>query len=159
MSKTVVIAGAGHAAGQVVASLRQHKFDGRIVLVGDESYLPYQRPPLSKKYLAGEMPAERLYFKPDSFYEGVELHLDTRIDSIDRESRCVRTAAGDAIAYDTLVLALGSRVRRLPVEGADLPGVHYLRSIADVDGMRADFEKSRSCLLYTSDAADDTSEV
>ena len=57
MSKTVVIAGAGHAAGQVVASLRQHKFDGRIVLVGDEPYLPYQLPPLSKKYLAGEMPA------------------------------------------------------------------------------------------------------
>ena len=147
MRKTVVIAGAGHAAGQVVASLRQHKFDGRIVLIGDEPYLPYQRPPLSKKYLAGDMPAERLYLKPDSFYAGVEIHLDTRVDTLDREARCVRTAAGDAIAYDTLVLALGSRVRRLRLAGGDLPGVHYLRSIADVDGMRADFEKSKSLVV------------
>ena len=67
MANTIVIAGAGHGAGQVVASLKQHKFDGKIILVGDEPYLPYQRPPSSKKYLAGELPPERLNFKPASF--------------------------------------------------------------------------------------------
>ncbi|MBT8081593.1 MAG: FAD-dependent oxidoreductase [Gammaproteobacteria bacterium] len=147
MSETIVIAGAGHAAGQVVASLRQYEFDGRIVLVGDEPYLPYQRPPLSKKFLAGEMPAERLYFKPESFYEGVHVHLETRIAAIDREAGCVMTDAGETIAYDKLVLALGSRVRRLPVEGADLPGVHYLRSIADVEGIRKDLDKGKSLVV------------
>ncbi|MDH3621921.1 MAG: FAD-dependent oxidoreductase [Gammaproteobacteria bacterium] len=149
MSKSVVIAGAGHAAGQVVTSLRQHNFEGRIVLVGDEPYLPYQRPPLSKKFLAGEMPAERLYVKPASFYEdaGVELHLDTTITAIDRDDQCLRTGEADPIAYDQLVLALGSRARQLPVEGARLQGVHYLRSIADVEGIRENMEAGRRLVI------------
>jgi NAD(P)H-nitrite reductase large subunit len=75
MSKTVVIAGAGHGAGQVVAALKQHEFDGRIVMIGDEPYLPYQRPPLSKKYLAGDMAPERLYFKPESFYDDPQIEV------------------------------------------------------------------------------------
>ena len=142
MRERVVIAGAGHAAGQVVTSLRQHKFEGRIVLVGEEPYLPYQRPPLSKKFLAGEMPAERLYVKPASFYEdaSVELHLDTRVSALDRAARRLETDAGEPLAYDRLVLALGARVRRLPIEGAALGGVHYLRSIADVEGIRGGLE-------------------
>ena len=149
MSKQIVIAGAGHAAGQVIASLQQHKFDGQIVLVGDEPYLPYQRPPLSKKFLAGEMPAERLYVKPASFYEdaGVELHLDTTIEALDRKTRHLSVSTGDPIVYDALVLALGSRVRRLPVAGTDLEGVHYLRSIADVEAIRADFGKGRRLVV------------
>ena len=149
MSKRIVIAGAGHAAGQVVASLQQHKFDGQIVLVGDEPYLPYQRPPLSKKFLAGEMPAERLYVKPASFYEdaGVELHLATTIEALDRETMCLSVSNGDPVSYDALVLALGSRVRRLPVSGTDLEGVHYLRSITDVEAIRADFDKGRRLVV------------
>ena len=149
MSKRIVIAGAGHAAGQVVASLQQHKFDGQIALVGDEPYLPYQRPPLSKKFLAGEMPAERLYVKPASFYEdaGVELHLDTTIEALDRETRSLSVSNGDPVSYDALVLALGSRVRRLPVSGTDLEGVHYLRSITDVEAIRADFDKGRRLVV------------
>ena len=142
MSERVVIAGAGHAAGQLVTSLRQHKFEGQIVLVGDEPYLPYQRPPLSKKFLAGEMPAERLYVKPASFYEdaNIELHLDTRVTAIDRAAKHLETDAGEPLAYDRLVLALGASVRRLPIEGAALSGVHYLRSIADVEGIRGGLE-------------------
>ena len=149
MSKRIVIAGAGHAAGQVVASLQQHKFDGQIALVGDEPYLPYQRPPLSKKFLAGEMPAERLYVKPASFYEdaGVELHLATTIEALDRETMCLSVSNGDPVSYDALVLALGSRVRRLPVSGTDLEGVHYLRSITDVEAIRADFDKGRRLVV------------
>ena len=149
MSQRVVIAGAGHAAGQLVASLRQHKFDGQIVLVGDEPYLPYQRPPLSKKFLAGDMDAERLYVKPAGFYDdaGVELHLDTTITAIDRENKSLKVAGDAEITYDKLVLALGSRARQLAVEGTDLKGVHYLRSIADVDGIRDGLEPGRRLVV------------
>ncbi len=143
MNTRVVIAGAGHAAGQLVASLRQAGLDGHITVVGEEPYLPYQRPPLSKKFLAGQMPAERLYVKPASFYEeaGVEFHLGTRVEAIDRDARRLHTAAGEEIGYDKLVLSLGSRVRRLPIDGVDLERVHYLRTIADVEAIRADFER------------------
>ena len=146
MSDTIVIAGAGHAAGQVVATLKQKQFAGRIVLIGDEPYLPYQRPPLSKKYLAGAMPAERLYFKPPAFYDAanIDVRLGTRIDALDRETRRVITADGESIAYDKLILALGSRVQTIPVAGAGLGGIHYLRSIADVDGIRAELDPGKS---------------
>ena len=149
MNETVVIAGGGHAAGQVAVSLRHNKFEGRLVIVGDEPHLPYQRPPLSKKFLAGAMESERLYVKPASFYDdaGVELHLDTTITAIDRDAKCVRTKDDEEITYDKLVLAFGSRVRRLPVEGAKLKCVHYLRSIADVDGIRSDFESGRRLVV------------
>ena len=148
MTEKVVIAGAGHAAGQLVASLKQQKFAGQIVLVGDEPYLPYQRPPLSKKFLSGDMPAERLYVRPTSFYDDpqIELRLETQITEIDRDSKTLKTDSGD-IAYDTLILALGSRVRHLPVEGADLAGVHYLRSIADVDGIHAELQHKKNAVI------------
>ena len=144
MPQRVVIVGAGHAAGQLVASLKQKQFAGEIVLLGEEPYYPYQRPPLSKKYLAGAMAAERLYLKPEKFYADphIEVRLDTRVDSIDREARTVTTATGDTLAYDTLVLATGSRVRRLPVPGSELQGVHYLRGITDVDDIRASMAKA-----------------
>jgi 3-phenylpropionate/trans-cinnamate dioxygenase ferredoxin reductase subunit len=149
MANTIIIAGAGHAAGQAVATLKQKKFGGRIVLIGEEPYLPYQRPPLSKKYLAGEMPAERLYFKPPAFYDddNIDVRLGTRIDSLDRDARQLRTADGDTIPYDKLILTLGSRVRELAVAGAGLAGIHYLRSIADVDGIRADLAPGKSVAI------------
>ena len=104
----VVIVGAGHGAGQVAASLIQKKFDGSITMIGEEPWYPYQRPPLSKKYLAGEMPAERLYFKPVSFYEdAVDVVLGSRVTAIDRQERRVSTAAGIQYPYDALVLAVG----------------------------------------------------
>jgi 3-phenylpropionate/trans-cinnamate dioxygenase ferredoxin reductase subunit len=145
----VVIAGAGHAAGQVVASLKQKKFDGIIVLVGEEAWLPYQRPPLSKKYLAGEMPAERLYVKPSSFYDdpAIEVHLNTEIAAIHRHDRNVETASGERIDYDKLVLATGSRARLLDTVGSDLNGVHYLRSIDDVDRIRRDIDAAQKVVI------------
>ncbi len=139
MTETIAIVGAGHAAGQAIATLRQKKFDGRIVLIGDEPYLPYQRPPLSKKFLAGELAAERLYVKPAAFYDDpqIELRLNTRVSNIDRSARRLTTIDDGEVAYDKLILALGSRVRKLQVEGSELEGIHYLRGIADVDGIRA----------------------
>jgi len=143
LSECIVIAGAGQAAGQAVVSLRQNGHEGRIVLVGEESILPYQRPPLSKKYLAGELPAERLLVRPQEFYEeqGVECRLGTRVARIDRDDRQLVMADEEAIPYDRLILSLGSRVRRLPVDGTELQGVHYLRTVADVDAIRQDFGK------------------
>jgi 3-phenylpropionate/trans-cinnamate dioxygenase ferredoxin reductase subunit len=145
----VVIAGAGHAAGQVVASLRQCGFDDEILLVGEEAWLPYQRPPLSKKFLAGKVPAQRLYFKPPDFYNSHRIGrcLDTRITAVDRESRNIMTAAGERIAYDTLVLATGSRARRIEVPGSDLDGLHYLRTIDDVARIRAGLDTARRVVI------------
>lgn len=138
MSHQTVIVGAGHGAGQLVASLKQKGYDGTITLIGDEAWLPYQRPPLSKKFLSGDLPAERLLFKPPAFYDDVTVHLDTHVDSIDRQRQVVTASSGDHCAYDALVLATGSSVRRLDCEGAALSGIHYLRDIADVDRIRED---------------------
>lgn len=149
MQKQVVIVGAGHGAGQAIATLKQKKYPGRIVLIGEERWLPYQRPPLSKKFLAGELPAERLFVKPAKFYDDpeIELKLETRVDSIDRDAREVVTASGDRIPFSELILATGSRVRKLSVEGSELSGVHYLRGIDDVDGIRADMEGANKVVI------------
>ena len=143
--KNVVIVGAGHGAGQVVASLRQKKFDGKITLIGEEPWYPYQRPPLSKKFLAGDLPAERLYFKPESFYDepNISVHLGTRVVSIDRNSHQVTTADTEHFDYDYLVIATGSRPRKLAIPGSELAGVHYLRGISDVEAIRRDMGEGR----------------
>jgi 3-phenylpropionate/trans-cinnamate dioxygenase ferredoxin reductase component len=149
LTKRIVIAGAGHAAGQVITSLRQKKFGGQVTLIGEEPYLPYQRPPLSKKFLAGDMAPERLFVKPPSFYEdpSIDVMLGRAVTGIDRQQKEVSTDQGETISYDTLILALGSRVRRLPVAGADLPGVHYLRGIADVEAIRESLKADTSLVV------------
>ena len=140
--ENIVIIGAGHGAGQVVLSLRQKKFAGRIALIGDESWLPYQRPPLSKKFLAGDLPAERLFCKPESFYDdpSISVALNTRVTGINREEKKVTTEDGSCFDYDGLVIATGSRPRPLEVPGVELEGIHYLRGIDDVDAIRNDME-------------------
>jgi len=137
MTKNIVIVGAGHAAGQVVATLRQKKYGGKIVLIGEEEHYPYQRPPLSKKYLAGELAAERLYVKPPSFYDNpdIELHLGTRVARIDVAGKTATDVDRNAYDYETLIIATGARVRKLDVPGSGLAGVHYLRNIQDVTAM------------------------
>ena len=134
MSLTVVIVGAGQAASSLVSSLRSEGFDGRIVLIGEESHPPYQRPPLSKKYLGGDMELEKVYIKTLAAYEKaqVELILGARAESIDRIGHRVQLDDGREISYDKLALTTGSRVRELPVPGAHLEGVCYLRTLDDV---------------------------
>lgn len=141
MSERVLIIGGGHAAGQCAASLRQKGWTGEITIAGEEAYPPYQRPPLSKAFLAGELDAERLYLKPRAFYDkqSVALRLGARAVRIDREAKEVHFADGAVEAYDYLVLATGARVRKLSVPGADLEGVGYLRDIADVETLKARF--------------------
>jgi 3-phenylpropionate/trans-cinnamate dioxygenase ferredoxin reductase subunit len=140
MPETIVIVGAGQAAAQAVDSLHRDGYRGRLVLIGDEPYLPYQRPPLSKKFLAGELPLERLAVKPAAFYDtaGVTLRIGARAEGLDLAGRGVLLADGERIGYDRLLLATGSSPRKVAVPGHDLVGVHYLRAVADVDRIRAE---------------------
>jgi 3-phenylpropionate/trans-cinnamate dioxygenase ferredoxin reductase subunit len=121
--------------------LRQRGFDGRIVMIGDEAFVPYQRPPLSKKFLAGELELERLHFKPEHFYRDhdIELLLATRVTAIKPDIRKLQMDTGNTLAYDKLLLATGSRVRKLSIPGSDLAGIHYLRNIADVQAIQRGF--------------------
>jgi len=121
----------------LVAKLRKDGFDGQITLIGAESVPPYQRPPLSKDYLLGNMTMERLFLRPESFYSenNIDLRLGQPVTSIDRKAKTV-TVGDDVIAYDQLALTTGSDPRRLPAAiGGDLDGVHVVRGLADVDAM------------------------
>jgi len=139
MNTTMLIIGGGQAGAQAVDTLRREGFEDRIVLVGDESQLPYQRPPLSKKFLSGELSAERLPFRHQSFYDEhrVELKLGVRAMRLDPAARRVALSDGGEISYDRLMLCIGAASRPLACPGSDLPGVHYLRSMADVPGIQA----------------------
>ncbi|MBX3511315.1 MAG: FAD-dependent oxidoreductase [Hyphomonadaceae bacterium] len=139
--KRVIIIGAGQAGGETAQRLRQGGFQGDITLIGEEPFAPYQRPPLSKKYLAGEFDMDRLLLRPLSVYadENIALLTGTRAVWIDRAGRRVRLEGGRELAYDALVLATGARPRKLSLSGADLDGVHLFRTAADVDGMRPEF--------------------
>ncbi len=141
MSNVVVI-GAGQAGSSLVARLRRQGFDGTITLVGDEPVPPYQRPPLSKAYLLGEMAEERLYLRPASFYAdaGIDLRLGARVLQVDAAARAVHLADGTILPYDHLALTTGSTPRRLPAAiGGDLAGVHTVRTLADVTAMAPRF--------------------
>ncbi len=139
MYQRIVIVGAGQAAVQTIDTLRRKGFTGQLTVVGDEPYLPYQRPPLSKKYLAGTLERDRLLIRPTQFFADhkVTLHLGRRVVEIAPAPGNVRLDDSTVLPFDALVLATGSRPRRLLAPGADLPGVHYLRGIDDADIIRA----------------------
>jgi 3-phenylpropionate/trans-cinnamate dioxygenase ferredoxin reductase subunit len=149
MTEHLLIVGGGQAAAQAVQSLRSLNFAGAITLVSEEPQPPYQRPPLSKKYLAGELPRERLLLRPAAFYtdRGVTLELGRRVEELTLGARRVRLDDGRSLAYDRLLLATGSRVRRLDVPGATLAGIHYLRTVADADAIVASLTPSARVLL------------
>jgi len=141
MSERIVIIGAGQSGAQAVATLRAEGYTGALTMIGDESHAPYQRPPLSKAYLMGTMERDRLFLKPDAFYRDAqcEMILGVGATRIDRATKTVHLADGRTLAYDKLLLATGSRVRKIRCPGADLRGIHYLRGIDDVDALRASF--------------------
>jgi 3-phenylpropionate/trans-cinnamate dioxygenase ferredoxin reductase component len=134
MVSTILVIGGGQAGAQVVDTLRREGFSGRLVLVSEESWLPYQRPPLSKKFLAGELAADRMMCRHHSYYDEhqIELKLGIRATRLVPQLRRVTLSSGEEIFYDRLILCLGASPRRLSCPGADLSGVHYLRSISDV---------------------------
>ena len=148
-ARKIVIVGGGQAGAQAAISLRQWGYDGALTLIGEETALPYQRPPLSKAFLKGEMPEDRLYFKPANWYEdnGVEMMMGGAATGIDRSARTVRLAHGAGVDYDALILATGSRPRKLPAPGADLANVHELRTVADVDRLRPQMIDGRRIVI------------
>ena len=139
MLEQIVIVGAGQAAVQAVDTLRRRGFAGKLTLIGEEPWPPYQRPPLSKKYLAGALERERLLIRPAQFFadHAVTTHFGRHVTDIAPRARHVRLDDGLVVPYDALLLATGSRPRRLPVPGADLEGVHYLRTMQDAERIRA----------------------
>jgi 3-phenylpropionate/trans-cinnamate dioxygenase ferredoxin reductase subunit len=145
----IVIIGAGHAAGQAAASLRQAKFEGPITIIGDEAHVPYQRPPLSKQYLAGTQLADKVYLRAEKFYadKDIQLMLDTRATQIDPSTKTINLDNGETIAYEKLLISTGSRPRKLSIEGSDLSGIHYLRTMDDVDGIRADVKPGANLVI------------
>jgi len=146
---SILIVGAGHAGGAAAANLRQLGSDRPISIIGDEPYLPYQRPPLSKAWLKGEAAFTAVGLRPRTFYDqrGIALRLDTRVASIDREAHTITLANGEAVPYRTLILATGARARRLGLAGEDLPGVHVLRTIADADRVKAGLVAGRRLVV------------
>jgi len=138
----MIIVGGGQAGAQAVDTLRREGFTGRLVLICEEPELPYQRPPLSKKFLSAELAADRLLFRHRSFYQehGVELMLGVRAVRLDPSQRQIELSDGQTLAYGQLLLCLGAVARRITCPGADLLGVHYLRNLADVAPLRAAFK-------------------
>jgi 3-phenylpropionate/trans-cinnamate dioxygenase ferredoxin reductase component len=149
MYERVAIVGGGQAAVQAIDTLRRKGFTGELVLIGDEPWLPYQRPPLSKKYLAGALERERLLLKPQHFYEShsVEVRLGRRVEEISRREQRLRLDDGSDVAYDALVVATGSRPRPLAAPGVDLEGVYFLRTIADVERIRAEWSPGKRLVI------------
>ena len=145
----VVVVGAGQAGQAVVTKLRNSGFDGGITLVGEETAPPYQRPPLSKAYLLGDMELERLYLRPESFYadNNISLRLGSKVEAVDAAAKTV-SLAGETITYDHLVLTTGSDPRRLPAAiGGTLDGVYTVRTLKDVDQMEPEFREGAKVLI------------
>jgi 3-phenylpropionate/trans-cinnamate dioxygenase ferredoxin reductase subunit len=145
----VVIVGAGQAGAALAAKLRSLGHQGEIVMMGDEPAPPYQRPPLSKAYLLGEMEEDRLWLRAPEFWaeNGVELRLGQAVTAIDPTAKTV-TVGGEALEYDHLALTTGSTPRRLPASiGGSLEGVYTVRTLADVDAMRGEFVSSRKVII------------
>lgn len=145
----VLIVGAGHAGANAAIALRQGGFAGTVALLGDEPELPYERPPLSKEYLAGDKTFDRLLIRPPAFWEQQQVTLlpGQRVVAVDPERHQVRTAAGDTLGYGKLVWAAGAAPRRLTCDGATLSGVHAIRTRADVDGLLAQLPDARKVVV------------
>ena len=145
----MVVVGAGQAAGQAAASLRQAKYEGEIVILGDESHPPYQRPPLSKQYLSGEHGLEKVYLRPAKFYKDrdIDLRTNVTVSKIDPANKTVSLKDGETLEYEKLLIATGSRPRKLNIKGSNLDGIHYLRTIADVDGISEAMKTAKSVCI------------
>ena len=149
MPPTFVIVGASLTGGMAAATLRQEGFDGDVILIGNEPQPPYERPPLSKQFLRGEVPFEKTLIRPDGFYAANR--IDTRFGiaatRVDPVSRNVELATGGSVHYDKLLIATGVRNRRLPIPGRDLPKVFDLRSVGDAEALRAEIAPGRKAAV------------
>ena len=147
-SQRALIIGASHAGAQLAASLRQDGWSGEIVLIGEEPTVPYQRPPLSKAYLAGKTTLDEITIRSSDFYSKQRIQLlNAHVEAIDRSAGHIVMSTGDTLTYDKLALCTGARPRQLRVPGADLAGVHYLRTAADVELIRTSAAPGRRVVI------------
>jgi len=148
-TSVTVIVGAGQAGSELATSLRQHGYADSVVLIGDEDYVPYRRPPLSKTYLSGEVTLESLFLKPRAVYEkhAIECRFGIGVESIDRAARSLRLYDGSVLRYDKLALTTGGRPRRLSVPGAERSNVHYIRTVADIDRLKQQFGEGKRLVI------------
>ncbi|OUS09116.1 pyridine nucleotide-disulfide oxidoreductase [Rhodobacterales bacterium 52_120_T64] len=146
----IIVIGAGQAGSSLVVKLRTLGFSGDITLIGGEPVPPYQRPPLSKKYMLGQMDVERLFLRPEAFYgdQNINLRLGVQVTEIDRAAKTVTLNTSEVLNYDQLALTTGSDPIRLPASiGGDLGGVYTVRTLADADAMAPDFVKGKRALI------------
>ena len=149
MPDPILVIGGGHAAAHLIAQLCKDGCQTPIRLITEEAHLPYQRPPLSKGFLAGDVSIERLQIKQADFFatQQVRVSLNTRVIQIDRHNKQVQTSDGNWLPYSKLALVTGSRVRKLAVPGSDLEGIHYLRNIADVQNIQRHWQAGKKLLI------------
>ena len=150
MPNPIIVIGAGQAAASFIAKLRGGDYAGKIVLIGEENQLPYQRPPLSKKYLLGQMELARLLLRPQSWYDdhNIDLKPGCRVDSINRSDKSISLSNGETLSYSQLMIATGSTPHWLPEKiGGRLEGVYTLRNLADVDQMKHEFSEAKKLLI------------
>ncbi len=149
MADPVVVVGAGQGGLQVAESLRSGGYAGALLLLGDEPHLPYQRPPLSKGLLLGEMEPQQLTIRQPAVFERkrIELRMQTRVASLDRAGRSLDLADGSSLRYHKLVLATGARPRQLPIPAIDVPGVHVLRTLDDTHAIAASLASARQVVV------------
>ena len=147
--KDLVIVGGGQSAAQCVLTLRRNDFKAPITIISEEHHLPYQRPPLSKEYLADEVSLDRVYMKSQDFFDqnNVAIKHSMKAISLDRESKTVNLSSGDNIEYKNLVIATGSRVRELDVEGSHLKNINYLRTIDDSNDLKKYFKSGKKLVI------------
>jgi 3-phenylpropionate/trans-cinnamate dioxygenase ferredoxin reductase subunit len=140
MHHDIIIVGAGHGGAQAAVQLRQSGFAGSIAVIGEEPEIPYERPPLSKDFLAGEKEFERMLIRPAGFWadRGITMLTSTKVTAVDAEAHALTTAAGDSIGYGTLIWATGGAPRALTCPGHDLAGIHAIRTRADVEALKAE---------------------
>jgi 3-phenylpropionate/trans-cinnamate dioxygenase ferredoxin reductase subunit len=145
----IVIAGAGQAAIQSAVSLRKFGYEGSITIIGEESHPPYQRPPLSKDYLLGKTQLDRVHLKKEAFYaeNKIELIINTKVESIDRKEKMVSLSNKENLAYGKLIIAVGSRVRKLDVPGVNKNGIHYLRGLDDANSLKENLKEGKKLVI------------
>ena len=147
--KNLVIVGGGQSAAQCVLTLKRNDFKNKITLISEEKHIPYQRPPLSKEYLSDEVTLERVYMKSKEFYDqnNVEIISSTKVIAIDRNKKSLTLSNTENLQYENLVLATGSRVRKLEVEGSHLSNINYLRTIEEADQLKKYFKLGKKLVV------------
>ena len=144
----ILIVGAGQATGQLLISLKQKKYKGKIKVFADEKYYPYQRPPLSKKYLSGELSYERLFIKQRKFFDelDVEFNLSCRVEKISTNKKKIQTKEGQH-NYERLVIATGTRPRRISIDSHESKNIYYLRNIEDAEKIKHSIKQNQSIVI------------